>query len=224
MRKWRSGSASPCQGEGRGFESRLPLGEAFYTGSPRWSGREARQRPAKPCTRVQIPSPPRWWLQGRLAQRERASLTRKRSLVRSQYRPRVAGAVCPRKARTAAPRLVCSGGRAPGSPASRLVADVPHHGWLRTSRITVGCGRPASRLVAGASCHGWLRASRVVAGCGRLVWWLVAGVLRTLVCQPRHGRPDVRCVVDDSIRWWSGPEFGGVQPRAGVEARSQVSG
>ena len=26
---------------------------------PRWSGREARQRPAKPCTRVRIPSPPR---------------------------------------------------------------------------------------------------------------------------------------------------------------------
>ncbi len=25
MRKWRSGSASPCQGEGREFESRLPL-------------------------------------------------------------------------------------------------------------------------------------------------------------------------------------------------------
>ena len=44
------GRASPCQGEGRGFESRHPL--------------------------------------GRLAQRERASLTRKRSLVRSQYRPR----------------------------------------------------------------------------------------------------------------------------------------
>ena len=43
------GRASPCQGEGRGFESRHPL--------------------------------------GRLAQRERASLTRKRSLVRSQYRP-----------------------------------------------------------------------------------------------------------------------------------------
>ena len=55
------GRASPCQGEGRGFESRHPL--------------------------------------GRLAQRERASLTRKRSLVRSQYRPRstftgLAG-VCP---------------------------------------------------------------------------------------------------------------------------------
>ena len=52
--------------------------------SARWVGREARQRPAKPCTRVRIPYPPRY---GRLAQRERASLTRKRSLVRSQYRP-----------------------------------------------------------------------------------------------------------------------------------------
>ena len=28
MRMWRSGSASPCQGEGREFESRHPLGEA----------------------------------------------------------------------------------------------------------------------------------------------------------------------------------------------------
>ena len=27
-RKWRSGSASPCQGEGRGFESRLPLSKS----------------------------------------------------------------------------------------------------------------------------------------------------------------------------------------------------
>ena len=31
MRMWRSGSASPCQGEGREFESRHPLGEV-----PRW--------------------------------------------------------------------------------------------------------------------------------------------------------------------------------------------
>jgi hypothetical protein len=58
-----AGSASPCQGEGRGFESRRPLGvrprHNTRRGSPRWSGREARQRPAKPCTRVQIPSPPR---------------------------------------------------------------------------------------------------------------------------------------------------------------------
>src|SRR5690348_13867257 len=42
-----------------------------------------RQGPAKPCTRVRFPLPPR----GRLAQRESASLTRKRSLVQSQYRP-----------------------------------------------------------------------------------------------------------------------------------------
>ena len=117
-----------------------------------WSGREARQRPAKPSTRVQIPSPPPWTISSagerfpdteevtgsipvsstgssstygeihtraissagerfpdteevtgsipvsrtqhashagspaRLAQRESASLTRKRSLVQSQYR------------------------------------------------------------------------------------------------------------------------------------------
>ena len=42
-----------------------------------------RQGPATPCTRVRFPLPPR----GRLAQRESASLTRKRSLVQSQYRP-----------------------------------------------------------------------------------------------------------------------------------------
>ena len=62
MRMWLSGRASPCQGEGRGFESRRPLGDRF-SGSPdrqlnRWSGREDRQRPAKPSTRVRIPSPP----------------------------------------------------------------------------------------------------------------------------------------------------------------------
>ncbi len=64
------GRASPCQGEGRGFESRRPLGclEAS-SGLTRWSGREARQRPAKPSTRVQIPSPPRVTpCYGRLAQ------------------------------------------------------------------------------------------------------------------------------------------------------------
>ena len=56
------GSASPCQGEGRGFESRRPLGRGsgFLTCGPSWwDGREARQRPAKPCTRVRIPFPPR---------------------------------------------------------------------------------------------------------------------------------------------------------------------
>ena len=46
-----------------------------------------RQRPAKPCTRVRFPSPPpRFVSPARLAQRESASLTRKRSLVQSQYR------------------------------------------------------------------------------------------------------------------------------------------
>src|SRR4249920_525540 len=58
------GTASPCQGEGRGFESRRPLGASLAQSLwgavfPRWSGREARQRTANPCTRVQIPSPPR---------------------------------------------------------------------------------------------------------------------------------------------------------------------
>jgi hypothetical protein len=53
---------------------------------PRWSGRVVRQRPAKPCTRVRFPSPPPTVCLARLAQRESASLTRKRSLVQSQYR------------------------------------------------------------------------------------------------------------------------------------------
>jgi len=53
----------------------------------RWSGRVVRQRPAKPCTRVRFPSPPPDLVSpARLAQRESASLTRKRSLVQSQYR------------------------------------------------------------------------------------------------------------------------------------------
>ena len=52
----------------------------------RWSGRVVRQRPAKPCTRVRFPSPPPMRIPARLAQRESASLTRKRSLVQSQYR------------------------------------------------------------------------------------------------------------------------------------------
>jgi hypothetical protein len=81
------GSASPCQGEGRGFESRHPLGRCNWHQSQRWSGRVVRQRPAKPCTRVRFPSPPPALdSPARLAQRESASLTRKRSLVQSQYR------------------------------------------------------------------------------------------------------------------------------------------
>ena len=55
------GRASPCQGEGRGFESRRPLSEvgcpcgmAPCGGVAEW----LRQGPAKPCTRVRFPSPP----------------------------------------------------------------------------------------------------------------------------------------------------------------------
>src|SRR5699024_12810299 len=46
--------APPCQGGGRGIESRHPL--ATPSG---WGGRVVRQRPAKPRTRVRFPSPPR---------------------------------------------------------------------------------------------------------------------------------------------------------------------
>ena len=58
------GSAQPCQGWGREFESRHPLecrGSSFEDRSTwgqttRWRGRAARHRPAKPFTRVRIPS------------------------------------------------------------------------------------------------------------------------------------------------------------------------
>ena len=65
---------------GSSVPARLPGGSACG-GMAEWF----RQGPAKPCTRVRFPLPPR----GRLAQRESASLTRKRSLVQSQYRPRI---------------------------------------------------------------------------------------------------------------------------------------
>ena len=62
------GRASPCQGEGRRFESGRPLWERRLRRSSeapfpliwhtRWVGRVVRQRPAKPCTRVRIPYPP----------------------------------------------------------------------------------------------------------------------------------------------------------------------
>ncbi len=57
------GSASPCQGEGREFESRHPLWYVYHVPKgkfmPRWNGRVVRQRSAKPCTRVRFPFPPR---------------------------------------------------------------------------------------------------------------------------------------------------------------------
>jgi hypothetical protein len=49
MRKWLSGRASPCQGEGRGFESRLPL-QVILSGT---TGRKARLLYAPPkCWRT----------------------------------------------------------------------------------------------------------------------------------------------------------------------------
>jgi hypothetical protein len=45
LRKWRSGSAIPCQGIGRGFESRLPLRFAQRTELARGSRKQVRQRP-----------------------------------------------------------------------------------------------------------------------------------------------------------------------------------
>ena len=67
-----AGSASPCQGEGRGFESRRPLGGTpRVRAGPPGPGRHGgpgvpggmaewlRQGPAKPCTRVRFPLPPR---------------------------------------------------------------------------------------------------------------------------------------------------------------------
>jgi hypothetical protein len=84
-----AGRASPCQGEGRGFESRRPLGAslaqslwgAVFPGGVaerRGNGLQIRVHGFK--SRLHL---------GRLAQWERASLTRKRSLVQIQYRPPV---------------------------------------------------------------------------------------------------------------------------------------
>ena len=70
------------------IRSGITFGTLNVSGFPvlRWNGRVVRQRSAKPCTRVQFPFPPLVKNIARLAQRESASLTRKRSLVQSQYR------------------------------------------------------------------------------------------------------------------------------------------
>src|SRR6266700_2825931 len=95
-RTWLSGRASPCQGEGRGFKSRRPL--AWDLGPGCTAPNRAVEWPrgeATACKAVYTGSNPvstsalasRERVPGRLAQRESASLTRKRSLVQSQYRP-----------------------------------------------------------------------------------------------------------------------------------------
>lgn len=81
------GSASPCQGEGRGFESRHPLEGANWHQSPavEWPSGEATACKAVHTGSIPV-STSDFDLPARLAQRESASLTRKRSLVQSQYR------------------------------------------------------------------------------------------------------------------------------------------
>jgi len=80
------GSASPCQGEGRGFESRHPL-EGAVASNPavEWPSGEATACKAVHTGSIPV-STSRSVSPARLAQRESASLTRKRSLVQSQYR------------------------------------------------------------------------------------------------------------------------------------------
>jgi hypothetical protein len=79
------GSASPCQGEGRGFESRHPLeGAVASTPAVEWPSGEATA--CKAVHTGSIPVSTSNEVPARLAQRESASLTRKRSLVQSQYR------------------------------------------------------------------------------------------------------------------------------------------
>jgi hypothetical protein len=80
------GSASPCQGEGRGFESRHPLeGASGINPAVEWPSGEATACKAVHTGSIPV-STSRFVPPARLAQRESASLTRKRSLVQSQYR------------------------------------------------------------------------------------------------------------------------------------------
>jgi hypothetical protein len=74
------GSASPCQGEGRGFESRHPLeGAMASTPAVEWPSGEATA--CKAVHTGSIPVSTSKKDPARLAQRESASLTRKRPLV-----------------------------------------------------------------------------------------------------------------------------------------------
>src|SRR5579863_9287027 len=83
-----AGRASPCQGEGRGFESRRPLGGAamrlwLAAGEARSCGGVAewlRQGPAKPCTRVRFPSPPPFQTFSGLSYRGAMTMSRVRQL------------------------------------------------------------------------------------------------------------------------------------------------
>ena len=107
-----------------------------------------RQGPAKPCTRVRFPLPPR----GRLAQRESASLTRKRSLVQSQYRPPGGGHTSPRFMVTSGSDIFLTGlagaARAgfwlPGLRWRALRIGAGHGGTVLAVLVVNGCGSDPS--------------------------------------------------------------------------------
>jgi hypothetical protein len=100
------GRASPCQGEGRGFESRHPLPvltalrdhrRAAPRGPARRCGRVVQARVCKTLYPGSIPGTASTrshmiGFSGRVAQRESASLTRKRSQVQTLSRPPHRGA------------------------------------------------------------------------------------------------------------------------------------
>src|SRR5580693_4513545 len=117
------GSASPCQGEGRGFESRHPLeGCKWYqTPAVEWPSGEATACKAVHTGSIPV-STSNSLTRARLAQRESASLTRKRPLVQSQYR---------------APIFV---------QLERGIPDQPPGAWARYGPRSYGASNPHERL------------------------------------------------------------------------------
>ena len=85
------GRASPCHGEGRGFESRLPLwpwaGDGHTGGMAEWLGKGLQNPVPRFNSGCRLLVGDGCLSRGRLAQGESASLTRKRSVVRIHYRP-----------------------------------------------------------------------------------------------------------------------------------------
>ena len=126
------GSASPCQGEGRGFESRRPLGRPASrqrSASVEWPRGEATACKAVYTGSIPVSTSA---ISGsdpaRLAQRESASLTRKRSLVQSQYRPPIRGPRAPAGAFVRpGPRFASPLG--PSTAVPPPVYTCPRRGW-----------------------------------------------------------------------------------------------
>ena len=135
-----AGSASPCQGEGRGFEPRRPLGarpaRPHLGGVAERRGSGLQSRPHGFESRLHLGAAP---TQGRLAQWESTSLTRKGSLVQSQYRPRT----FPHVSAHSRPRHLRS-------------TSLPRRSW-RWGRPTVA-PRNASRVTLLATLRALLRA------------------------------------------------------------------